>query len=118
MLLTLDVPNELAMRLHPFEQQIPHLLELGLHEINTPKQRGFNGMGEILEFLAQLPSAEEIIALRPAESLQTQVDLLLEKQRIGTLSAEEQQQWQQYEYLEHLVRTAKAHAFLKLKAAV
>jgi hypothetical protein len=31
------------------------------------------------------------------------------------LSAIEEEQWQQYEYMEHLVRIAKGNAFLKLK---
>ena len=65
MLITFDIPNELATRLHPFQQQLSELLELGLHEFNTPKQPGFNGISEILEFLASVPSPEEIIALQP-----------------------------------------------------
>ncbi|MBF8276793.1 MAG: hypothetical protein HW390_1866 [Candidatus Brocadiaceae bacterium] len=73
-------------------------------------------MSEILGFLASVPTADEIIALRPSPVLQEQVDALLEKLRHGMLSEVEQQQWQQYEYVEHLVRTAKANAFLKLKA--
>jgi hypothetical protein len=93
------------------------VLELGLHEFSLPKQSGFHGLGDILEFLASLPSTEEIIALRPSPVLQEQINALLEKQRQGSLNEVEQQQWQQYEYVEHLVCTAKTNAFLKLKAA-
>lgn len=32
---------------------------------------GFNGIAEVLEFLATLPTPEEIIALRPSKTLQT-----------------------------------------------
>jgi hypothetical protein len=117
MLMTFDVPTELAVRLYPFARELPQLLELGLHEFTQPKQQGFNGINDILEFLASVPTPDEIIALRPSEVLQTQANELLEKQRHGTLSTAEQQQWQQYEYVEHLVRTAKANAFLKLQAA-
>jgi hypothetical protein len=39
---------------------------------------------------------------------------LLDKQRTAGLNDEEEQQWQHYEYLEHLVRIAKANALLKL----
>jgi len=115
MLITLDVPNDLGIRLRPFRQQLPRLLELGLREFNAPSSTGFHSLNEILEFLAKLPSAEEIMALRPAQELQQQIDSLLEKQRTVGLNAEEELQWQQYEYLEHLVRIAKANALLKLE---
>ena len=122
MLLTLELPQELAIRLHPFKNQLPHLLELGLkqtvlNDVPPKKDSVFNGINDILEFLAKLPTPEEIIALRPAESLQQQVNDLLEKQRAEGLTADEEQQWQQYEYLEHLVRIAKSNALLKLNAA-
>lgn len=55
------------------------------------------------------------MALRPAHELQQQMDSLLDKQRTVGLNAEEEAQWQQYEYVEHLVRIAKANALLKLK---
>ena len=114
MLITLDVPNDLGVRLRPFRQQLPHLLELGLRELNAPSSTGFHSLNEILEFLAKLPSAQEIMALRPSQELQQQIDNLLEKQRTAGLNAEEELQWQQYEYLEHLVRIAKSNALLKI----
>lgn len=115
MLITLDVPNDLGVRLRPFSQQLPRLLELGLRELTMPSSKGFHSLNEILEFLAKLPSAEDIIALRPAPELQQQIDDLLEKQRTAGLSSDEESQWQQFEYLEHLVRIAKANALLKLR---
>lgn len=117
MLMTVDIPNELAIRLNPFKDELPQLLELGLHEYNAPKTTGFQGINEILEFLAKLPTPEEILALKPAQELQSQISTLLDKQRIQGLSVAEEQQWQQYEYLEHLVRMAKTNALLKLKTA-
>lgn len=118
MLMTFDVSPELATRLHPFEQQLSQVLELGLHEFNTPKQQGFKGINDILEFLASMPTPEEMIALRPYEALQTKVNQLLEKQQYGILNDIEQQQWQQCEYVEHLVRTAKANALLKSQGTI
>ncbi len=115
MLITLDVPNDLGIRLRPFAEQLPRLLELGLRELTTPGGTEFHTMNDILECLAKLPSPEEILALRPAQELQQQMDGLLEKQREYGLTAEDELQWQRYEYLEHLVRIAKANALLKLK---
>jgi uracil-DNA glycosylase len=75
---------------------------------------GFTGAAEVLEFLATLPTPEEIIALRPSEALQAQISNLLEKNRTQGLTPAEEQIWEQYQYLEHLIRMAKAKAYLKL----
>jgi hypothetical protein len=88
-----------------------------LREWTAGSQSGFEGAAEVLEFLAKLPSPEEIIALRPSEDLQSRVSALLEKNRSAGLTAEEEQEWEQYQYLEHLVRMAKARALLKLNRA-
>jgi hypothetical protein len=114
MLITLDVPNDLGKRLSPFTQQLPQLLELGLREFSSLSHSGFHSVNEVLELLAKLPSAEEIIALRPAKELQQRVNQLLEKQGTVGLTAEEEREWQHYEYLEHLVRIAKTNVLLKL----
>jgi hypothetical protein len=113
--ITLNLPDELSLHLLPLEAQLPQILELGLRELNASSKSGFNGAADILEFLASLPSPKEIIALRPSETLQNQIDTLLEKNRSGQLTPEEEQLWEQYQYLEHLIRLAKAKAYLKLK---
>ena len=45
------------------------------------------------------------------------VRALLEKNRAEGLSDDEEREWERYEYLEHLVRMAKAKAKLKLRGA-
>ena len=67
--------------------------------------------------MAKLPEPEEIVKLRPSQTLQTQISELLEKNRNEGLTDEEEEQWQRYKYLEHLVRLPKAEAMLKLRAA-
>lgn len=113
--IVLNLPEELSLRLRLLEAKLPQILELGLRELNASSQPGFNGAADILEFLASLPSPEEIIALRPSEALQARIDTLLEKNRSGQLTLEEEELWEQYQYLEHLIRLAKAKAYLKLK---
>ena len=112
-----DLPDEVVTQIQPFHNQLPQILELGLREFNAIAQSGFSGMAEVVEFLASLPTPEDIIALRPSESLQSQISLLLDKNRLGSLTSAEEQQWQGYQYLEHIVRMVKARALLKLKAA-
>jgi hypothetical protein len=115
MQITFDLPDEVVTLLQPLEDKLPQILELGLRELNAIAQEGFSGMAEVLEFLANLPTAEAIVALRPSESLQAQINSLLEKNQAVGLTPAEEQQWQAYQYLEHIVRMAKARAFLKLK---
>jgi hypothetical protein len=112
--ITLQLPDELAERLRRHEERLPEILEPGLRELNAETQPGFQGATEVLEFLASLPSPQEILSLRPSERLQCQVQELLEKSRAGTLIAQEEQDWERYEFLEHLVRMAKSKACLKL----
>jgi hypothetical protein len=115
--ITLNVLDELAVRLRPLEKQLPRILELGLREISAGAQPGFVGAAQIMEFLASLPTPEEALALRPSEALQARVNVLQEKNRAEGLTPDEEQEWEKYQYLEHLVRIAKAQALLKLKAA-
>jgi hypothetical protein len=115
MQVTFDLPDEVVAQLNLFEDKLPQILELGLRELNAVTQVGFSGLTEVVEFLASLPTPEAIIALRPSETLQTQIATLLEKSRMGGLTPADEQLWQGYEYLEHIVRMTKARALLKLK---
>jgi hypothetical protein len=107
--LTLTVPDELATRLRSVEDRLPEILELGLREWLSAST-GYAGMGDVFETLARLPSPEEVLALRPAQHLQDRIEELLAKNRAGGLSVEERREWDRYEYIEHLIRLAKARA--------
>jgi len=115
--ITLTIPEELALRLQPFEKELPQILELGIRAWNAGGESGFPGLAEVLETLASLPTPQEVLALRPSAALQEQIEGLLEKNQSGALSADKQRGWARYQYVEHLVRVAKAHAALKLKPA-
>jgi hypothetical protein len=107
--LTLTISDELATRLRAVEDRLPEIIELGLREWLSPAP-GYAGLGDVLETLARLPSPEEVFALRPATHLQDRIEELIAKNRAGGLTAEEQREWERYEYIEHLVRLAKARA--------
>jgi hypothetical protein len=110
MQITLDIPEELFAKLGTLDQNLPQILELGANELISRPQTGFTGFAEVLGFLANLPTPEEILTLRPSPALQAQIDRLSEKYQAQDLTAAEQQLWQQYEYLEHIIRMAKAKA--------
>jgi hypothetical protein len=113
--ITLNVPDDLAERLRSHVDRLPEILEFGLRELNAEALGGFQGAAEILEILARLPSPEEIVKLRPSDRLARRVKDLLEKSRSGTLDVREQEEWANYEFLEHLVRIAKARAHSMLE---
>jgi hypothetical protein len=115
--ITLKVPDELASRLQSVEEDLPRILELGFREWDARREAGFTGLASVLETLASLPTPEEILALRPSTVLRERIEQLLEKSHCGSLSPQEQGEWKQYEFVEHLVRLAKARAALKLKSA-
>jgi hypothetical protein len=117
MLITLEIPDELARRLRSLEDQLPRILELGLRELYAASQPGFEGVADVLERLAGLPTPKEIMALRPSEALQARISALLEKNRTAGLSPAEEHEWECYQYLEHLVRIAKAQASQRLQAS-
>ena len=112
---TFNLPDDLVERLRTVADRLPRILELGLRELDASSQSGFSSTSDVLEFLASLPSPEEILAFRPAPLLRERVSELLEKNRTTGLSAAEEDEWRRYEYLEHLVRIAKAKAALKLQ---
>jgi hypothetical protein len=113
--LTLHISDDLASRLRPVEDRLPQILELGLRELHAAPPQ-FEGLGDVLESLARLPAPEEVLALRPSATLQERISTLLDRQQNGGLSADEEREWEQYKYVEHLVRIAKARAALKLKS--
>lgn len=113
--LTLHISDELASRLHPVQDRLPQILELGLRELHAAPPH-LEGLSEVLETLARLPAPQEILALRLSPAAQQHISMLVDKQREGTLSVDEERDWQKYQYLEHLVRIAKAKATLDLKS--
>ena len=91
-------------------------LELGLRLLQANSTPGFSGETEILEFLAGLPTPEEIIKLRPSDILQARIEELLDKNRSHELTPAEQQEWERYQLLEHIIRLAKAKALGRLRS--
>ncbi len=112
--ITLQLPDDLALRLQGQEDRLPEILELGLRDILTDGQPGFAGANEVLETLASLPSPEEVLSLRPSAHLTARVEELLTINQARGFTDLEQREWDRYEYLEHLVRMAKASAHRRL----
>jgi len=115
--ITLSLPDDLASQIRVQQEQLPRILEMGLRELNAAGQSGFDGAADVLELLAALPTPEEILNLRPSSRLSARVAEMVEKSRLGEMTPGDEQDWERYEYLEHLVRMAKAAARLKLASS-
>src|SRR5216684_3430400 len=100
---TVTIADDLASRLKPYEAQLSEILDLGIRELRARSEAGYNGVSGVLEKLAALPTPEEVLALRPAPDLQERIDALLEKNRTTGLAPDDQREWDNYEYLAHLV---------------
>jgi hypothetical protein len=117
MKVTLELPEELVSDLRHFEGDTARIVAAGLREVKAPSGEQFQGLAQVLEKLAELPTPEEVLALRPSPQLEARLSDLLGKNREGSLTVDEQAEWERYEWVEHLVRVAKARAQAILKAA-
>ena len=71
---------------------------------------------DLLDLLADSAEAERVLAFRLSAVKQARLDTLLDKNREGTLTAEEAAELDAYERFEHLVRLLKARVLQKLES--
>ena len=112
--LTIEIPNDLALRLQPLQDRLVEIIELGLQKI-TYAQYGLHN--EVTEFLASSPGPQAIIDFRPSSEAQARVTELLDKNQAGTLSPDEQAELDQYESLDYFITLVKAQARRRLSLA-
>lgn len=116
MQVTVDLPGDLAPQLQQAgSEHLAQILAMGLREWKSSGAREFGGLSAVLEQLARLPEPQDVLALRPSEELQSRASKLLAKSKAVGLTAHEEAEWQGIEFVEHLVRIAKANAAMKLK---
>lgn len=115
MTVTLELPDEIGTEPLPNSRVLASFIEAGLRRRRVPSAL-LRELSAMVERLSDSPSAEEIAAMRVGDDAQERMEDLLEKNREGTLSAEERREWEEFERLECLVRMAKVSAAAKLKA--
>lgn len=69
---------------------------------------------EILDFLASTPTPEQIIAFQPPDTLQERLSQLLEQNRRGRLSAQEQDELDEFLWMNRFMSRLKLRARKKL----
>jgi methylase of polypeptide subunit release factors len=65
---------------------------------------------ELIEYLAQMATPEQILAFKVSEAAQERVDDLLERNNEGELTSEEQAELQQILHFDRIVSLMKARA--------
>ncbi len=117
MTLTLQIPDEFAAFLPSKASDMAAVLSAGLRSWQGRKTGEIQALDDVIETLADLPSAQEVLALHPSSQLAERTAVLLGKKHQAGLDAGEQAEWEQIMRVEHLVRIAKARARAKLQAA-
>ncbi len=112
--ITIQVPNDLAQKLQPFQDRLPEVLERGLQELLVESLTDFQDENQIIELLISQPTPEQVLAIRPSPEFQVRTSELLAKSKSGDLLPQEENELERYLTLEHLVRLAKAHAYKQL----
>jgi len=115
MQVTIELPENLVINLQSHRGKLSQIFELGLRELKASSSIGYKNVADVLEFFASLPAPGDILALRPSTEMQEKINELLEKNRREGLNEAEEQTWASYEFVEHLVRIAKAIASAQLK---
>jgi hypothetical protein len=114
--LTLNLPDEFADYLPSKEEDLAAVLAAGLSLWRGRTNLEFQGLSDVTETLAELPSAEEVIAMRPSPQFADRTAELLDKKRGDGLTENEKAELEQIMRIEHIVRIAKAKAMARIKA--
>ncbi|MEZ4298157.1 MAG: hypothetical protein R3B70_24610 [Polyangiaceae bacterium] len=112
---TLTLPDDLAEHIRDLADRIPRTFEVALRTVLRADAPTVDAVDEIVQFLATLPTPEQILAYRASPAVEQRIAALLEKTRAEGLTEDEEREWQVYEYAAHLIRVAKANAAIKLR---
>jgi hypothetical protein len=69
---------------------------------------------EVLDFLSSTPTLEQIVAFSPSDTLQARVRELLDRNRNEALTAEEQQELDEFQRMNHFMSMLKIRSRKKL----
>jgi len=126
--LTIDIPDELAQKLAPFQNQLSeffaNLIATSLLDKLVPKPEVLTDQEflisptylEILDFLINRPTSKQITNFKVSEESQIRLQELLQKNRETDLNPSEVLELNLYEQLDTLMTMMKVRAYAALKA--
>ncbi|HEV8717917.1 MAG TPA: hypothetical protein VGX03_34510 [Candidatus Binatia bacterium] len=103
--MTMQVSEELAERLRPIGAWLPTVLELSLVGFQTAAAATAT---EIIQFLSQDPTPQEVLAYHVSERAQTRLQRLLALNAAGMLGEAEQLELDELQRIEHVLIMLKA----------
>ncbi len=122
--LTIEISDELAQRLEPLQNHLPELLWQLLEVANLPINKEPTVKTattdipavyqEVIDFLIQQPTPEEIINFKVSHQTQTRLEKLLEKNRSATIIPSELAELDVYEQLDSMMSLLKSRAYSEL----
>ena len=103
--MTMQLPDEVADQLRPFNGYLPTVLQLTLPGFRTLATQTAT---EIVEFLSKGPSAQQVLDFHVSERAQTRLQRLLALNSAGMLGEAEQEELNELERIEHALVMLKA----------
>jgi hypothetical protein len=113
MKVTLDLPDEWAECLPSKEAELAEIVAVGLRRRQSRANKEIHHLADVVDTLAELPSPEEVLAMRPSAALSQRTKILFEKKRDANLTTDETAEWEDIMRAEHLMRIAKAKAAIR-----
>jgi hypothetical protein len=110
MQVTIEVPDELARQFGPDRRRLEETIARLLPQTGKPAV-----LEEIIDFLARGPQTQDIVNFQASEQSTQHIRALLDKNREGSLTAEEEAELEAMESLNHLFALIKARAWLQLR---
>ncbi|HID53262.1 MAG TPA: hypothetical protein EYP41_14670 [Anaerolineae bacterium] len=110
-IMSMEVSEELAEQLRPIGPWLPTIIELGLVGFTTVATAV---AAEVVQFLSQNPSPQEVLAYHVSNQAQKRLRRLLTLNEAGLLSEEEQRELDELEQLEHILIMLKAQVASEL----
>ena len=103
--ITMHVSDKLARQIGPARQWLPAILELSMARFKT---RAAGAAAELIDFLMNNPSDEEVLHYRVSTATQQRLRRLLALNEAGLLGEPEQAELDELERLEQIVVLLKA----------
>jgi hypothetical protein len=126
--ITIEVPDELAQRLEPFQHQLSELLTRlivsNLPDSNLPDSNIAGRPAlyahaaelpaiytELIDFLVSRPTAQQILEFKVSEQSQNRLQTLLQKNREAVLNSAETAELDLYEQLDNMMSLLKVRVY-------
>ncbi|MBC7880461.1 MAG: hypothetical protein H7Y37_03945 [Anaerolineae bacterium] len=127
--LTIEISDDLAQRLAPFQNQLPELFARLIAMTLPDEHASPAGLpvahfaelpsmySEVLDFLVTRPTSEQIVAFKVSERSQMRLRELLDKNRSMSLTSSEIAELNMNEQLDALMTLLKVRAYTATKSA-